>query len=192
MEQVQRKLEIAETGERMGHINIRKPNSTAAMRRKDKGREVRSEWNAVCERALMWKAYNRFVGRRNQDVRVFFKRSPGHDCVVSQHPWESDKEVIEYKVNKVDEAISSRCWPMQAPKVPSTFCMHCRVMPTDDFIWFLMRRLGSKGTSKEGTECCCGHCTTQDSDDIGCCIVLEVEYPRQGKLQVGAGSLDHG
>ena len=130
----------------------------------------------------MWKAYNRLVGRRSQNLRVF-ERSPGHDCVVLQHPWESEKEVIEYKVNEVDEAISSRCWRMQALKVPSTFCMHCRVMPTDDFIWFLMRRLGSKGTSKDGTECCCGHCTTQDSDDIGCCIVLQVDYPRQGNYR---------
>ena len=52
--------------------NIGKPNSTAAMRRKDKDREDGSEWNTVCERAVMWKAYNRLVGRRNQDVRVFF------------------------------------------------------------------------------------------------------------------------
>ena len=47
MELVERKLEIAVTGRRMGHSNIRKPNSTAEMRRKDKGREVRSEWDAA-------------------------------------------------------------------------------------------------------------------------------------------------
>ena len=118
---MQRKLEAAVTGQRMGHTNIGKPNSIAAMRRKDNGREDGSEWNTVCERAVMWKAYNRLVGRRNQDVS-FFLRSPGHDCVVLQYPCESQKEVIEYKVNKVDEAISSRCWRMQVLKVPSTFC----------------------------------------------------------------------
>ena len=69
---MQRKLEAAVTGQRMGHTNIGNPNSIAAMRRKDNGREDGSEWNTVCERAVMWKAYNRLVGRRNQDVSFLF------------------------------------------------------------------------------------------------------------------------